>query len=95
MDQAMEKMVFAIIADRFIGDFIDELLEADISVTEMASTGGFLKEGNTTVVIGVSGDQYLELKEILQRVIGDYTDPKDPHAGAHVFAIDLVKGLRI
>ncbi|MDD7363160.1 MAG: cyclic-di-AMP receptor [Peptoniphilus sp.] len=95
MDKQMDKMVFAIIADRFIGDFIDELLEADISVTEMASTGGFLKEGNTTVVIGVSDKQYVQLKEILQRIIGDHADKNSEHAGAHVFAIDLVKGLRI
>ena len=91
----MNKMVFAIIADRFIGDVIDELLEADISVTEMASTGGFLKEGNTTVVIGVSNEQYDQLKEILDRVVGSRDDQDSIHAGAHVFAIDLVKGLRI
>lgn len=95
MDKLMDKMVFAIIADRFIGDFIDELLEAEISVTEMASSGGFLKEGNTTVVIGVSDDQYGELKDIFQRVIGDHDDPKSVHSGAHVFAVDLVKGLSI
>ena len=77
MDKLMDKMVFAIIADRFIGDFIDELLEAEISVTEMASSGGFLKEGNTTVVIG------------------DHDDPESVHSGAHVFAVDLVKGLSI
>ncbi|CAC9932647.1 hypothetical protein PEPCOX59622_01141 [Aedoeadaptatus coxii] len=95
MDKLMDKMVFAIIADRFIGDFIDELLEAEISVTEMASSGGFLKEGNTTVVIGVSDDQYGELKDIFQRVIGDHDDPESVHSGAHVFAVDLVKGLSI
>ncbi|WP_322622803.1 cyclic-di-AMP receptor [Aedoeadaptatus coxii] len=95
MDKLMDKMVFAIIADRFIGDFIDELLEAEISVTEMASSGGFLKEGNTTVVIGVSDDQYGELKDIFQRVIGDHDDSKSVHSGAHVFAVDLVKGLSI
>ena len=88
-------MVVAIIADRFVGDVIDELLEADISVTEMASTGGFLKEGNTTVVIGVSNEQYDQLKEILDRVVGSRVDKDSIHAGAHVFAIDLVKGLRI
>ena len=91
----MNKMVFAIIADRFIGEVIDELLEADIAVTEMASTGGFLKEGNTTVVIGVSNEQYDQLKEILDRVVGSRDDKDSIHAGAHVFAIDLVKGLRI
>lgn len=91
----MNKMVFAIIADRFIGEVIDELLEADIAVTEMASTGGFLKEGNTTVVIGVSNEQYDQLKEILDRVVGSRDDKDNIHAGAHVFAIDLVKGIRI
>ncbi|MDY3118114.1 MAG: cyclic-di-AMP receptor [Peptoniphilus sp.] len=87
-------MVFAIIADRYIGDVIDELLEADISVTEMASTGGFLKEGNTTVVIGVTEEQYVQLKEILNRVVAR-GDKDSAHAGAHVFAVDLVKGIRI
>ncbi|MDQ0508335.1 Uncharacterized protein conserved in bacteria [Aedoeadaptatus ivorii] len=91
----MEKMVFAIIADRFIGDFIDELMEEGISVTEMASTGGFLKEGNTTVVIGIRAEQEARLKDIFQRIIGDRHDPEDPHAGAHVFSVNLEKGMQI
>lgn len=91
----MDKMVFAIIADRFVGDVIDELLEAEISVTEMASSGGFLKEGNTTVVIGVTDSQYEKLKEIFDRVVGRKSDRDDTHAGAHVFAIDLIKGIHI
>ena len=88
----MNKMVFAIIADRFVGDVIDELLEAEISVTEMASSGGFLKEGNTTVVIGVTDSQYEKLKEIFDRVVGRKSGRDDTHAGAHDFAIDVMKG---
>ncbi|MEJ8786810.1 cyclic-di-AMP receptor [Peptoniphilus sp. EMRHCC_23] len=91
----MDKMVVAIIADRFVGDVIDELLEADISVTEMASTGGFMKEGNTTVVIGVTDSQYEKLKAIFDKVVGKHSGRDEIHAGAHVFAIDLIKGIHI
>lgn len=58
------KLVVAIIHDEDAHDLMAALSEAKIGVTKLASTGGFLRAGNTTVIIGVEValvDQVLEI----------------------------------
>lgn len=58
------KLVVAIIHDEDAHDLMMALGDAKIGVTKLASTGGFLRAGNTTVIIGVEVplvDQVLEL----------------------------------
>ena len=47
------KLVLAIVQDDDAIDLIEELTDKDYRVTELATTGGFLKSGNTTLMIGV------------------------------------------
>ncbi|MDF2504236.1 MULTISPECIES: cyclic-di-AMP receptor [Clostridium] len=47
------KLIIAIVQDDDAGDLIDVLTEDDFRVTKLATTGGFLKAGNTTLMIGV------------------------------------------
>lgn len=47
------KMVIAIVQDDDALDLIDALTENKFRVTKLATTGGFLKSGNTTLMIGV------------------------------------------
>lgn len=47
------KLIIAIIHDEDAHELITRLNEAGFGVTKLASTGGFLKAGNTTVLIGV------------------------------------------
>ena len=42
------KLIIAIVQDEDSGILIDELMDEDFRVTKLASTGGFLKSGNTT-----------------------------------------------
>lgn len=51
------KLVVAIIHDEDAHDLISALSEASIGVTKLASTGGFLRAGNTTVLAGVEAGQ--------------------------------------
>lgn len=51
------KLVWAIVQDNDAMDLIDYLTEDGFRVTKLASTGGFLKEGNTTLMIGVEEDK--------------------------------------
>ena len=43
------KMVIAIVQDDDALDLIDTLTEKKFGVTKLATTGGFLKSGNTTL----------------------------------------------
>lgn len=47
------KLVIAIIHDEDAHELILALSEAKFGVTKLATTGGFLRAGNTTVLIGV------------------------------------------
>ena len=51
------KLVWAIVQDNDALDLIDSLTEDGFRVTKLASTGGFLKSGNTTLMIGVESEK--------------------------------------
>lgn len=63
----MMKLIFAVIRDKDANGAVESLTEHQIGVTKLASTGGFLRDGNTTLMIGVSEDRVDEVKEILRK----------------------------
>jgi len=60
------KMVVAIVHDHDASDLMDELTNSNFQATRMASTGGFLREGNTTFMIGTDKDHIDELLDIIE-----------------------------
>ena len=51
------KLIVAVIHDRDQKRTSDALLRAGYKFTKIASTGGFLREGNVTMLIGAEADQ--------------------------------------
>lgn len=51
------KLVIAIVQRKDANPLIDSLMEEGFKVTKIASTGGFLKSGNTTLLLGVEEQQ--------------------------------------
>jgi len=51
------KLVMAIIHDEDAHRLMDVLNENGFSVTKLASTGGFLRSGNTTILIGTENEK--------------------------------------
>ena len=47
------KLVVAVIQDKDSHRLLGALTEAGFRATKLASTGGFLREGNTTLLVGV------------------------------------------
>lgn len=62
------KMVIAIVQDDDSLDLIDSLTENNFRVTKLATTGGFLKSGNTTLMIGVEEEQVNTLIDLIKDV---------------------------
>lgn len=60
------KMVVAIVHDHDAPELMDSLANNNFQATKMASTGGFLREGNTTFMIGTDEDHVDELLEIIE-----------------------------
>lgn|SRR5690554_689829 len=60
------KLVVAIVQDQDANNVIEELMEKDFRVTKLASTGGFLKAGNTTILSGVEDDKVDEVIKVIE-----------------------------
>lgn len=60
------KLVIAIVHDEDAHGLIDHLNKSTFSVTRLASTGGFLKAGNTTLLIGTPADKVPEVIKIIE-----------------------------
>ncbi len=57
----------AIIHDEDSFHIMDLLGERGFSVTKLASTGGFLRAGNTTLICGVEDAKASELTELIEK----------------------------
>ena len=62
------KLVLAIVQDDDALDLIEELNDKGFRVTKLATTGGFLKSGNTTLMIGVEIDKVDVVINIIEEV---------------------------
>ena len=60
------KLVVCIVHNRDKGKITDELVRAGFKFTIIGSTGGFLREGNTTFLIGVEEADLATLMSLVQ-----------------------------
>lgn len=60
------KMLIAIVQDQDSHILMDELAERDFRMTKLASTGGFLKAGNTTILMGIDEARIPEAISIIE-----------------------------
>jgi uncharacterized protein YaaQ len=62
------KLIIAIVQDEDASHLISELMNEGFSVTKLATTGGFLRAGNTTLLVGVDEDKYDPCLEIIKKI---------------------------
>ena len=62
------KLVIAMVQDDDALDVVDAITEAGFRVTKLASTGGFLKAGNTTLIIGVEADKVQKVIDVVEDI---------------------------
>jgi len=62
------KLIIAIVQDDDAGELIDILTDTGFRVTKLATTGGFLKSGNTTLMIGVELEKIDEALKVIEDV---------------------------
>lgn len=61
------KLVFAIVNNDDGNIVMRELNKANFSVTKMASTGGFLRAGNTTLLVGTEEDRVQAAIDVISK----------------------------
>jgi uncharacterized protein YaaQ len=72
------KLILAILRDEDLETVSHELISAGFRVTRIASTGGFWRRGNTTVMMGVDDDKVDQAIQIMKDKTTQPTE-KDAH----------------
>lgn len=62
------KLIIAIVQDEDAPRLISKLMSDGFGVTKLATTGGFLRAGNTTLLIGVDDDRFQAAMDIVEKV---------------------------
>lgn len=60
------KLIIAVVQDKDSNRLITALNKANFQTTKLATTGGFLKEGNTTLMVGCQSEYVDEALEIIK-----------------------------
>lgn len=60
------KLLIIIIQDDDASFLMDSLMDEDYRFTKLSSTGGFLKKGNTTLLLGVDDDKVDDALSIVE-----------------------------
>jgi uncharacterized protein YaaQ len=61
------KLIMAIISSDDSRDALDRLTKAGFRATVISTTGGFLREGNTTIFLGTEDQQVSQAVEVLRQ----------------------------
>ena len=62
------KLITAIVNKEDSKNVCNELIKAKFYVTRLATTGGFLRAGNTTLLVGVEDDRFQEAMDLIEKV---------------------------
>lgn len=60
------RLIITIVQDQDVNTLLGALTEKGYSATKLASTGGFLRQGNTTLLIGTEEGKVHEVVEIIK-----------------------------
>ncbi len=61
------KLIMAIVQDKDSNRLANEFIDANIRATKLSSTGGFLKAGNSTFIIGIEDERVDEALELIKK----------------------------
>ena len=81
------KLVMAVINHDDAHTVISELTKKGISVTKLATTGGFLRAGNVTILIGTDDDKVSRVLDLIKEHSKSRTElmPTVPELGIGMF----------
>lgn len=97
----MKKLIIAVVQNEDADGVVDALLEEDFRATRLASTGGFLRRGNTTLMIGADEDQVDHVLDLIRKnarsgmAAQEESASATAPAAATVFVLDLEEYQRL
>jgi uncharacterized protein YaaQ len=82
------RLIVAVVHDTDSEPILQALLSAKYSVTRIASTGGLLRRGKTTLLIGVDADRVSGAMQIIRENSAPPIDPGLKRATVFVLNVD-------
>lgn len=97
------KMIVAVVRDEHAGAVTGALTRKGFGVTKLASTGGFLRAGNTTFLVGVGSAQLEEALATIRSACPEAEiskgEPKAggdvPHHNVTLFVLDVERMVKV
>jgi len=93
------KLIIAIVQDEDASRLVSSLMNEGYGVTKLATTGGFLRAGNTTLLVGVEDDRFDGAMGVIEKVcksrkqIATSPSPVAGTAGVYVpYPIEVMVG---
>jgi uncharacterized protein YaaQ len=83
-----QRLVIAILRDAAGEDVLKALLEANFRVTRIASTGGFMRRGTSTFLIGVEKARVETVFQLIREHSAPAIDPGLKRATVFVLKVD-------
>lgn len=80
-------MIMVIVEDHFSDATSTALINANFRVTRLASTGGFLREGSTTLMVGIEDDHLESALDLIREQIPESEDPNQFRATIYVLNV--------
>lgn len=88
------KLVVAIVSDNDATNVITNLIKAKFYVTKLATSGGFLKTGNTTLIVGVEKERVDEVLTVIEAYSKSRKEPM-PLSTASEFGMFLGQTIEV
>jgi len=82
------KLIIAIVPDTDSDSVSHALTSANFKVTYIASTGGFLRRGHSTLLIGVEDEKVNEALEIIRKNCAPSSEPGEKRGVIFVLKVD-------
>jgi uncharacterized protein YaaQ len=86
IDESVMKLIFMVIRNTDADTVVQSLVKNHYRVTRMASTGGFMRHGNVTLITGVEEDRVETVIDLLHQ---ECCPPEDAQPRATVFVVDM------
>jgi len=81
------KLMIIIAHDTDSENVVQELVQNDFRVTRMASTGGFLRRGNSTLLVGLEDEQVQPVTDLIKGACRQ--ENAENQYRATVFVVDM------
>ena len=76
------KLIIAIVQDEDSSRLISNLMNEGFGVTKLATTGGFLRSGNTTLLVGVDDAKFDAAMAVIEKVRKQIATTPSPISGS-------------